>query len=93
MAPDGPLITAIPASWPPRAPPPSPAPPPMTAIPAPPRPPPRPTFILKHKMYLVELILILSKNDTRKNLFICECKYEKKMKVTSKNEKNYVTVI
>ncbi|KYQ51275.1 hypothetical protein ALC60_09565 [Trachymyrmex zeteki] len=42
MAPDGPLITAIPASWPPRAPPPSPAPPPMTAIPAPPRPPPRP---------------------------------------------------
>ncbi|KAL0110176.1 hypothetical protein PUN28_013671 [Cardiocondyla obscurior] len=39
MAPDGPLITATPASPPPRAPPPSPPAPPKTAIPAPPNPP------------------------------------------------------
>lgn len=48
MAPDGPLITATPASPPPRAPPPNPAPPPMTAMapapPAPPAPKPSPPF-------------------------------------------------
>lgn len=46
-------------------------------------------------LYIVELILVLLKNDdTRKNLFIWMYnRYEKKMKVTNKNEKNYVAVI